>query len=120
HFADPWSLFTTATVSLPTAARYADAPGPSLLTTTAVQYRFDGAVTLRLALDARLDAPALSKGQRDPRSDHFALFVSPELLWSPATDWIVQLGVRAPVLQVSDQGREEGWTVRVAFTVDVS
>lgn len=115
---DPWSVFVSATVTLPFAGRYADTPGPSFATTTAAQYRFDRALTVRAAVDTRLDAPATLAGRTDPRSDHFSLFVSPELLWSPAGDWILQLGVRVPVLQVSEQGREEGWTVRAALTVD--
>ena len=53
HFADPWALFASATVSLPFAGRYADTPGPSLSTTVAGQYRFDRAFTLRAAIDTR-------------------------------------------------------------------
>ncbi len=119
HFADPWSFFATATVSLPVGVRFADVPGPSLSTTTALQYRFDGTLTLRLGVDTRFDAPVTIDGRTDPRSTHFSLFVSPDLLWSPASDWIVQLGVRAPVVQGSEQGREEGWYVRAAVTVDL-
>ena len=118
HFDDPWSLFTTATVSLPFAARWPDAPGPSLSATSAVQYRLDS-FTLRLALDARLDAPATIGGRSDPQTDHFSLFLSPEILFSPAGEWILQFGVRAPIVQWSEQGREEGWQVRAAVTFDV-
>jgi len=120
HFADPWVLFASATVSLPFAGRYADTPGPSLSTTVAGQHRFDRAFTLRAAIDTRLDAPATIGGVRDPRSDHFAVFLSPELLWAPTTDWTVQLGVRVPVAQISDGGREEGWTIRAALTMDAA
>jgi len=120
HFADPWSFFATATVALPFAGRFDEAPGPSLRTTTAVQLRVNRWITLRAGVDTRLDAPATVQGRAEPRSDHFSLFVSPDLLWSPTSDWILQVGLRAPVLQVSEQGREEGWYFRAAVTVDVS
>lgn len=120
HFADPWAVFASATVSLPFAGRYADTPGPSLSTTLAAQHRFDRSLTLRAAIDTRLDAPSSIGGVRDPRSDHFAVFVSPELLWAPTSDWTLQLGLRVPVAQISEQGREEGWTVRAALTVDAT
>lgn len=120
HFEAPWSFFGSAVVSVPVCARFDDAPGPSLRATAALQYRVDRWITLRGAVDARLDAPATIGGQTAPDSDHFGLFVSPDLLWSPVSDWIFQVGVRAPVLQISEQGRQEGWYFRLAVTVDVS
>lgn len=119
HFADPWSFFTSATVGLPLAGRFEEAPGPSLRGTTALQYRFDQRITVRGGVDVRLDAPARVGEQTDPRSDHFALFLSPNLLWSPANDWLVLLGLRVPMLQISEQGREEGWYFLTSVAVDL-
>ncbi len=119
HFADPWSVFASAIVSVPLAGRYDEAPGPSLRANVAVQHRFDRHVTLRGGVDARLDAPARIGDRTDPRSEHVVLFVSPDLLWSPVGDLVLVLGVRIPTLQISEQGREEGWYVQLGAVVDL-
>lgn len=120
HFADPWAVFASASVGIPLAGRYDESPGPSMRASVAGQYRLDRWITLRLGADARLDAPARVGEGTDPRSDHFSLFASPDLLWSPVSDWVLVLGARVPVLQISEQGREEGWYFSLAVAVDVS
>lgn len=120
HFADPWALFASFSVSLPVeGGRFRDYPGPSMRSTLAAQYRLDDHVTFRLGTDVRLDAPLFIDGQRDPSSEHMSWFVSPDLLWSPVPDWILQLGVQAPFAQVSGRRRREGPYVRCALTVDL-
>jgi hypothetical protein len=119
HLADPWAVFSTATVALPTAGRFAEAPGPSLRATAAVQYRVDRRITLRGAVDLRFDAPASVGDGTDPRSDHFAVFLSPDLLWAPVPDVILGLGLRVPVAQLSEQGRTEGLYAVTSVVVDL-
>lgn len=119
HLADPWAFFTSATVRWPLAPRFDEAPGPSVRATAALQRRLDRHVTLRGAVDVRVDAPGSVDGRTDPRSDHFALFLSPDLLWSPATDLVVTVGVRVPVLQISEQGRAEGLYAVTSVVVDL-
>ncbi|MBX3273032.1 MAG: hypothetical protein KF729_22405 [Sandaracinaceae bacterium] len=120
HFADPFALFASATVALPFAGRYEESPGPSLFLSVAAQHRFDGHFSVRLGTDARLDAPALIGARTDPRTRHFSLFTAADLLVSPITDWIFQLGASVPVLQDSPQGRTEGVYFRLAVTADIS
>lgn len=120
HFADPWSVFASATVTLPFAPRYSEAPGPSLLGSLALQYRFDTMFTLRGAVDARFDAPGTEDGVMDPQSEELTLFLSPDLLWSPATDVTVVMGVRVPVVQVSESGRSEGVYFLVSLVLDAN
>ncbi len=119
HFADPWSVFASATVALPLAGRYEESPGPSLRGSLALQHRFDRHLTLRAGVDARLDAPALVRGRTDPRSDHLVLFFSPDLLWAPWSDLVFVLGLRIPVAQASEQAREEGWYTQLGAVVDL-
>lgn len=119
HFADPFSLFVSASVSIPLAGRYDEAPGPSLRATVAVQHRFDRWLSARLGADVRLDAPARIFATTDPRSDHFALFASPDILWSPVADLVIGIGVRVPLVQVSELAREEGWYVATSIVGDV-
>lgn len=119
HFADPWSVFASATVALPLAGRYEESPGPSLRGSLALQHRFDRHLTLRAGVDARLDAPALVRGRTDPRTDHLVLFLSPDLLWAPVADLVFVLGLRIPVAQASEQAREEGWYTQLGAIVDL-
>lgn len=118
HLADPWALFLSATVSLPQAPRYDDAPGPSMRASAAVQHRLDRHFTLRGGLDVRLDAPSIIAGQSDPRTDRFVLFASPDLLWSPLSDLVLSLGLRVPLVQVSEERRTEGLYTIVSLVVD--
>lgn len=120
HFADPWSLFTSMTVVLPTIARYDEAPGPSLRSTFAVQYRADRHVTMRGGVDLRWDAPARIAERTDPTTDQLVVFLAPDLLWSPVTDVTLVLGLRVPVLQVTERARSEGMYVIASLVLDAS
>ena len=120
HFADPFALFASATVALPLAGRYEESPGASLFVSVAAQHRFDGHLSLRLGTDARLDAPALIGARTDPRTRHLSLFAAADLLVSPITDWIFQLGASVPFFQDSPAGRAEGVYFRLAVTADLS
>lgn len=120
HFADPWALFASATVTTPLSPRFAEAPGPSLSTSLAVQYRVDSTITVRAAVDARWDAPALVNGRRDPTTDQLVVFLSPDLLVSPWTDVTLVFGVRIPTVQLTERGRAEGLYVLTSLVLDTS
>lgn len=119
HFEDPWAFFASAHVALPFAGRFEEEPGPSLRATVAGQVRLDTHVSLRAGVDARFDAPASVRGRRDPETDAFALFVSPDFVWSPMSDLLIAIGLRIPVLQLSEQPRDEGWYVVTSIVGDV-
>ncbi|MCB9594143.1 MAG: transporter [Sandaracinaceae bacterium] len=119
HLADPWAVFATAQVTVGWAGRYDESPGPSLRGGLALQYRFDANVTVRGGVDARWDAPATIEGQTDPSTEHVTLFASPDFLWSPEDDWLLTVGARIPVAQLSGQGRAEGWYFLVSAVVDL-
>ncbi len=120
HFADPWSVFASATVAVPVAARYSEAPGPSLRSSLALQLRADRWLTVRGALDVRWDAPALVDQRTDPTTDQLVVFLSPDLLWSPVSDVTLVFGVRVPILQVTERARAEGLYVLTSIVVDAS
>lgn len=119
HFADPWSVFASASVALPLAPRFIEAPGPSLRTSLAVQYRADDWITVRGAIDTRLDAPARVGEGTDPSTDQLVVFLSPDLLWSPRTDMTLVLGLRVPLVQITERARAEGLYVIGSVVVDV-
>lgn len=118
HLADPHAVFASATVAVPLGGRYDETVGPSLRLSVAAQQRLTSWLTIREGLDARWDAPARIGDGTDPRSDHLTLFVSPDVLFAPEPDWVIALGVRIPTLQLSEQGREEGWMILSSITVD--
>jgi hypothetical protein len=97
-FRGEWSFIASATGSLSTRGRMGFRGGASLRNTLAAQYQPHSRWALRLAVDTRLEGASDTLGVREPVGRGFIGFVSPEVLYSPATDVIIQAGVRAPVL----------------------
>lgn len=99
-FRADWSFLASATGYLPTRGREGFRAGASLRTTLAAQYQPRPKWALRLAVDARLEGPSDTLGVRDPEGSGFLAFLSPDVLFSPATDVVLELGVRVPVLNL--------------------
>ncbi|WNG47241.1 transporter [Archangium minus] len=97
-FRADWSFFASATGYLPTRGREGFRAGPSLRTTLAAQYQPDPRWALHLALDGLLDGASDTHGVRDPVGSGVIAYLSPDVLFSPATDVVMSLGVRVPVL----------------------
>jgi hypothetical protein len=99
-FRGEWSFIATATGYLSTRGREGFRAGTSLRSTLAAQYQPNPRWALRLAADTRLEGPSDTRGVRDSTGSGFIGFLSPDVLFSPTTDIVVQLGVRAPVLNL--------------------
>lgn len=99
-FRGSWSFIVSATGSLSTRGREGFRGGAALRTTVAAQFQPSPAWALRLAADTRLEGASTLHGVRDPVGSGFIGFLSPEVLFSPASDVVLQLGVRAPVLNL--------------------
>lgn len=99
-FRGEWSFIASATGSLPTRGRMGFRAGASLRNTLGAQYQPHPRWALRLAVDTRLEGASDTLGVRDPDGRGFIGFLTPEVLYSPTTDVIVQAGVRAPVLNL--------------------
>ncbi|QRO02090.1 transporter [Archangium violaceum] len=97
-FRADWSFLASATGYLPTRGREGFRAGAALRTTLATQFQPSPRWALRLAVDGRLEGPSDTFGVKDPVGSGFIAFLSPDLLLSPTTDVVVQLGVRVPVL----------------------
>jgi hypothetical protein len=97
-FRADWSFVASATGYLPTRGREGFRAGASLLTTLAAQFQPSPRWALRLAVDSRLEGYSDTLGVKDPVGSGFVAFLSPDVLLSPTTDVVVQLGVRVPVL----------------------
>jgi hypothetical protein len=99
-FRGEWSFIASATGYLSTRGRMGFRAGASLRGTLAAQYQPHPRWALRLAADTRLEGASDTQGVRDPNGRGFIGFLSPDVLYSPATDVVVQVGVRAPVLNL--------------------
>ncbi|HEX8435997.1 transporter [Archangium sp.] len=99
-FRADWSFLASATGYLPTRGREGFRAGAALRTTLAAQYQPGPRWALRLALDSRLEGSSDTLGVPDPVGSGFIAYLSPDVLFSPATDVVVELGVRVPVLNL--------------------
>jgi hypothetical protein len=97
-FRADWSFVASATGYLPTRGREGFRAGASLRTTLALQYQPRSRWALRLAVDGRLERPSDTHGVSDPVGSGAIAYLSPDVLFSPVTDVVIQLGVRLPVL----------------------
>jgi hypothetical protein len=97
-FQGDWSFIASATGYLPTRGRMGFKAGASLRGTLAAQYQPHPRWALRLAADTRMEAASDTLGVEDPDGQGFIGYLSPDVLYSPTTDVVVQLGIRAPVL----------------------
>ena len=105
-FRGDWSFLASATGYLPTRGREGFRAGAALRTTLAAQLQPSPRWAVRLAVDSRLEGPSDLRGVADPVGSGFLAFVSPDVLFSPVTDVIVELGVRVPVLNLLDNVRQ--------------
>ena len=99
-FRAQWSFLVSTTGYLPTRGYLSYRAGPSLLTTLAAQYQPGTRWAVRLAVDGRLEGAADRAGLQDVTDSGFIAFVSPDVLFSPGMDVVVEVGVRVPVLNL--------------------
>jgi hypothetical protein len=96
-FLGPWSFIASATGYLPTRGREGFRAGPSMLSTLATQFQPTPRWALRLALDGRVEGESNHAGVRDEEGSGAIAYLSPDVLFSPTMDLVVQFGVRVPV-----------------------
>ncbi|WP_224361454.1 transporter [Hyalangium versicolor] len=105
-FRGEWSFIASTTGYLPTRGRLGFRAGASLRGTLAAQYQPSPRWALHLAADTRLEGHSNTLGVSDPSGSGFIGFLSPDVLFSPTTDTVVQLGVRVPVLNLLKNTRQ--------------
>jgi hypothetical protein len=118
-FRGDWSFIASATGFLSTRGRMGFRAGAALRSTVAAQYQPHPRWALRLAADTRLEGASDTHGVRDPEGSGFIGFLSPDVLYSPATDVVVQLGVRAPVLNLLNEHVRPTPIVQAAVAYDL-
>ena len=96
-FRGDWSFVASATGYLPTRGREDFRAGASVRTTLAAQFQPSTRWALRLAADGRMEADSNQAGVRDEEGAGTIAYLSPDVLFSPSMDVVLQLGVRVPV-----------------------
>lgn len=99
-FQGAWSFVASATGTVSSEGRLGFRSGASLRSTLAAQFQPSTSWALRVAADTRLEGANTLLGERDTEGSGFIGYLSPEILFSPTTDMVLQLGVRAPVLNL--------------------
>jgi hypothetical protein len=118
-FRPQWSFIASATGYLPGRGREGFRAGPTLLTTLAAQYQPSTRWAMRLAMDGRLEAPADLRGEVELAGSGLLAYISPDILFSPTTDMVVQLGVRVPILNLLEGGVRPTPILQVAVAHDL-
>lgn len=115
-----WSLFASATGYVATSTGpLGFRPGPSLRTTLAAQWQPTPRWALRLASDTRLEAVASLRGEPEPFNTGFVAYASPDVIFSPVMDVVVQLGVRVPVLNLLRGAVQPSPILQTSVAVDL-
>ena len=118
-YAGPWFFLASATGYLPTRGREGFRAGPSVLATVATQFQPTPGWALRLAVDGRAEAESNHAGVRDEEGSGAIAYVSPDVLFSPALDVVVQLGVRVPVFNALRGGVRPTPILQAALAYDL-
>ncbi|AGC48855.1 hypothetical protein MYSTI_07583 [Myxococcus stipitatus DSM 14675] len=96
HFRGSWSFLVSATGFLPTRGIQGYRAGPSVRTTVAAQYQPAAKWAVRLGVDGRIEAAADIHGEKEENGGGVIGYASPDVLFSPSTDFVVAAGVRVP------------------------
>lgn len=118
-FRGEWSFIASATGYLSTRGRYGFRAGTALRTTLAAQYQPNPKWALRLAADTRLEGNSDRHGVPETEGSGFIGFLSPDVLFSPATDVVLQLGVRAPLLNLLNGRVRQSPILQAAMAYDL-
>jgi hypothetical protein len=98
HFHYPWSEYASVEASTPIAHQPAYRPPTAARATAAVQRQLGPRLAASLSLDARADGHVRDGGRRDPNTGGTIAFASPALLVTPATDLVIYVLARFPVV----------------------
>ncbi len=119
HFFQPFSVYFSVNASYPIGESEGHHEvGASLRGTAALQHQALDWFAWRLGPDVRLDQRSAHHGMDDPHSGGAILFVSPELLVKPVTDWLLSVGASVPVLNELNGRHEESIVWRASVAAD--
>jgi len=115
----PWSAYASVLAYLPTKGREGLEPAPTGRATVYGQAQPWPWLSIRLGTDMRLDGVWHENGVVSPDTGGFIAFLSPAVLLSPATDWVIQLAARIPVINALEGAHTEGTSASISLVVDL-
>ncbi|GMU07341.1 MULTISPECIES: transporter [Corallococcus] len=95
-FRGKWSFLASALGFLPSRGRDDYRLGASLRTQVAAQYQPSPTWAVRLGVDSRAERAPDTNGTPEEAGGGFIAYASPDVLFSPGMDVVVQAGVRIP------------------------
>jgi hypothetical protein len=118
-FHGPLSVSASATGRLPTSGRDGYRGPPALLVGLGAQLQLPSSPwALRLGTDAQLAGEGSTSGARDASVRGLVAFVSPDVLFSPARDVLLALGLRLPVLHLTEEPVRFSPVLTLSLAVD--
>jgi hypothetical protein len=113
------SAFASLTGTLPGRGFEGFRHGVQVRSTLAGQYQLGTRWALRLAVDARWEAAAEElDGTPDTLGSGLLAYASPDLIFSPAEDLVLQVGVRMPFLALTPDPFRPGPMLAVSVAFD--
>ncbi|WP_233583054.1 transporter [Corallococcus sp. CA053C] len=97
-FRGSWSFGATVLGYLPTRGREDFRLGASVRTSVAAQYQPSTRWAVRLGVDSRVEKAADTNGEPEANGGGFIAYASPDVLFSPGMDVVLQAGVRLPFI----------------------
>jgi len=118
-FFDPLSLYASVTGALSTPGFGGIRPGAQVRSTLAGQYQLSTTWGLRLAVDGRWEGAAQEPdGTQDLFGAGLLVYASPDVIFSPVTDLVLQLGVRVPFLALTAEPYRPGPILALGIAYD--
>jgi hypothetical protein len=106
--ADPWSVFVSEILYLPTRGALDFEVGMSWRGTHALQYQLSPALALRAGVNHRLDATSKHGAAVEPDSGGLIAFGAFAAMWTPVQDLVLLSQIQVPVLNALRGVHDEG------------
>ena len=113
------SLYASAMAYVPTEGRQGLKPGASGRGTLWLQLQPWNWLSVRVGSDARLEGVWHENGEVSPDTGGFIAFFSPAILIRPATDWVIQVAAKVPVVNHLTGVHTEGTYASLSLVVDL-
>lgn len=117
--ADPWSMFVSEVVYLPTRGVTDYQVGVSWRGTHALQYQLFSTLALRAGVNHRFEARSKLGAADEPDSGGFILFAVLAAVWNPVEDLVLTAEAQVPVVNALYGVHDEGMFVSVGVAYDL-
>jgi hypothetical protein len=119
HFADPWSVYVSSVLSLPTRGFDDSRGGASWRTVAEFQVQPTNGFGIRMGGLVRVDAVSQENGAAEPDSGGTIAFGTMGLVASPTPDLIFQAGIAVPVWNALTGQHREGLALHLGVSLDL-